>query len=135
MPSWLKLTLAALAAFGLGFAAAHRFPPADPASAGDLSWARRGDATRLTPKAPGESYLIVQSAPQVGSSPSWSVETAETLNVTKFPAVIYRLQPYYWCSQPLQCNKCNDCPPGHGPWPPPRSEAIFWNTKPGLEVP
>ena len=114
MPSWLKLTLAALAAFGLGFAAARGFPPADPASARNLSWERRGDTARLTAKAPGESYLIVQSA-SVGSSPSWSVVTAETLNVTKFPVAVYRLQPYLSCARPLQCNKCYDCPPGPSP--------------------
>jgi hypothetical protein len=129
MPSWLKLTLAVLAAFGLGFAAARRFPPADPASAGNLAWERVGDTVRLTAKAPGESYLIVQSASQVSSSPSWSVETAKTNKVTKFPLVVYRLIPTFRCSGPSKCNECDGCVPRPRWPPPPRSEATFWNTR------
>jgi hypothetical protein len=61
MPSWLKLTLVALAAFGLGFTVARRSPSAAPGSAKDLAWEQVGDTVRLTAKTPGESYLIVEN--------------------------------------------------------------------------
>ena len=130
MPSWLKLTLVALAAFGLGFAAARRFPLADPASTEDLAW-ERGDATvRLTAKAQGESYLIVQGdtgnadpsskgASPAGLSPSWSVETAETINV-RSPMLAYRLSPVLACLDGT-CHPClsgSDCGPLVGPFGP-----------------
>jgi hypothetical protein len=130
MPSWLKLTLVALAAFGLGFAAARRFPPANLTSAKDLAWERVGDTVRLTAKTPGESYLIVEGgtasadpspedASRVGSSPIGSV-TAETLT-GRGPMLAYRLNLVLACSGG-GCNPClggNDCPPApQGPFGP-----------------
>lgn len=147
MPSWLKLTLVALAAFGLGFAAARRFPP-DPAPAEDLAWERDGATVRLTTKAQGESYLIVQggtgnadpsseAASPAGLSPSWSVDTAETIDVGS-PMLAYRLSLVLACEHG-ECNRClpaDDCGPLSGPFGPVRRMQVWrWKLGPGGRPP
>jgi hypothetical protein len=123
MPSWLKLILVALAAFGIGCTVASRFSPADPAPADDLAREKVGTTVQLTAKTPGESYLIVQGgagkadpfsqgASPAGSWPRWSVETAESITLKQFPIAVYRAVPI---SQSLSY-KCvgADCPPPPG---------------------
>jgi len=140
MSSGIKLTIVALVAFALGFAAARRFPP-DPVPAEDLAWEHDGATVQLTAKAQGESYLIVQggtgnadpsskAALPVDSSPNWSVESSETIDV-RSPMLAYRLSLVFACSGGT-CNPClpqDDCSPVSGPFGPVRRMQV-WRWQP-----
>jgi hypothetical protein len=123
MPSWLKLILVALAAFGFGFTAASRFPPVGPTSAEKV-----GITLRLGAKTPGESYLIVQggagkadpfsrAASPAGSWPRWTVKTTEHITLNQLPIAVYQSVPIrsllYKCVG-ADCPPPPDKPPSRG---------------------
>jgi hypothetical protein len=110
MSSRSKLAIVAIVAFALGFAAARLKPVPQPSPAEDLAWERTGDTVRLTAKAPGGSYLIVQP----GTTDPYPRGSAEATATVHLPAFIFPLREVVWCRPGAECNRCryaDDCPP------------------------
>lgn len=121
MSSRSKLTLASLAAFVLGFAAAHLIPVPGRAPGGELSWEQTGETVQVSAQE-GGSYLILEPAsdtdaslvagyalPALSPEVAWSTDLAVRLEA---PVAVYRL--WLDCPPGAECNDCrsaDDCPP------------------------